>query len=729
MKTPKIPVIPAAGAVLYAVSVLVWSKGWIHTSRPAVPVLFALSGLGLLAARRLYGSRHPAKGLDGLQGALIASLYFLVVWWTGGVTRSPLAPGMLLLLAGLSMAISPLAATGSGLAVAGLDAAQRYGAGAFPAELDQFVGRLLFILVATTGLGALLRFERKRREHLENIVESFKQGREALSKGSLLDDAPEAERIEARLAGDISDVARDLDESLYSICDRVVRLVKGRTVVLYLVDSRGENLRLREAISVAEIDPARTLKPGEGPAGWVLQYAKPLRVGAQELARLQLPYYLGKVASASFLAVPVLDDRHACGVLAVDAPEADQFGEDQQKILELGAAQVTEVLASAQALRRVMEQKREFEGLYRFSTALGSTIQEGELAQKLETAVKEILPADLVVLALRRPPGDELEIIHIGGGQVPAADAAKMVGQTVEEQSRLAWIASTGHTLAYSRKSNNDPARPLAFRKEKLPACEVMVGVPFPTPHGVGGVLCVGCKSRERLRPYEVHLVEMLGQQAAYAFENAQLYKRMEQLATTDGLTGLCNHRHFQERLANEVERAQRSAQPLSLLLLDIDHFKKVNDSYGHPCGDEAIRRLAAILKRQARQIDLAARYGGEEFVMVLPDTPSKGAKVVAERIRKEFQKEVFRAPDGGTFQATVSLGLAVYPRDGKKKAELIDRADRALYQAKRSGRNRTVEFGETDEAAGQLHLESNGVVVPEVPADAAGKAPVPAAR
>ncbi len=698
LKKPRIPLLQTAGVLLYFVSLVVWAKGWIHPSRPVVPLLLVLSAAGLLIARRLYGRRS----LDGLQGTLIASLYFLVVWWTGGVLKSPLAPGLLLLLAGLSMAISPLAATGAGVAVAGLDAAERFGAGAFPVDLDQFVGRLLFVLIATSGLGALLRFERRRREHLEGIVQSLKQGREALARGSLLDDAPEAERIEARLQGDISDVARDLDESLYSICDRVGRLVKARTVVLYLMDTTGEQLRLREAVSVADIDPSKAVKPGEGPVGWSVQYAKPLRVGAQELARISLPYYPGKLPCGSFMAVPVLDDRNACGVLAVDAVEADQFSEDEQKIMELGAAQVTEVLASAQALRRAMEQKREFEGLYRFSSSLGSTIQEAELAQRLETAVKEILPADLVVLALRRNPGEPLEIVHVAGADTSA------VGQCVEDQSRLAWIASTGHTLAYSRKTNTDPSKPLAFRKEKFPGCEVMVGVPFPTPHGVGGVLCIGCKSRDRLKPYEVHLVEMLGQQAAYAFENAQLYKRMEQLATTDGLTGLCNHRHFQERLTIELERAQRSAQPLSLILLDIDHFKKVNDSYGHPCGDEAIRRLAAVLRRQARQIDLTARYGGEEFVIVLPDTPSKGAKAVGERIRKEFQKEQFRAPDGTTFQATVSLGLAVYPRDGKRKADLIDHADKALYQAKRSGRNRLVEYGETEEAAGLLPLESH---------------------
>jgi len=689
LKPPKVPFTALGGLLLYAVSALVWAKSWINPDRPAVPVLLLVTGAGLVAAHRLYKTSR----IDALQGAVVACAYFLIVWWTGGVARSPLAPGLLLLLAGLSMAAGPLPATLAGTAVSGLDAAERFGAGALPAELDQLAGRFLFVMLATSGLGALLSFERRRREHLEGIVQSLRQGREALERGSLLDEAPEAQRIEARLAGDLSGLARDLDESLYSICDRVGRLVKGRTVVLYLMDGKGETLRLREAISVADIDPSKPVPPGEGPVGWVAQYSKPLRVGAQELARIQLAYYPGKVPCGSFLAVPVMDDSSACGVLAVDAVEADLFGEDEQKILELGAAQVTEVIGSAQALRRVMEQKREFEGLYRFSTALGSTIQEKELAQKLEAAVRQVLPADLVMLALRRNPGEAMELVHVSGvDPVPA-------GQKVEENSKLSWIAETGNTLAYSRKTVTDPSKPLAFRKEKLPSCEVLVGVPFPTPQGVGGVLCVGCRSRDRLKPYEIHLIEMLGQQAAYAFENARLYTRMEQLATTDGLTGLCNHRHFQERLSVELERAQRSAQPLSLLLLDIDHFKKVNDSYGHPCGDEAIRRLAQVLKREARQIDLAARYGGEEFVLVLPDTPSKGAKTVAERIRAGFAKEQFRAPDGSLFQATVSLGIAVYPRDGKKKADLVDRADKALYHAKRTGRNRVVEYSEIEAA------------------------------
>ncbi|MCW5829591.1 MAG: diguanylate cyclase [Deltaproteobacteria bacterium] len=683
MKRLRVPAIPLAAVALYTAAAVLLAKGWIAPSRPGVPALLVGAAAALIVAGRLYGPRK----IDALQGSIVASVYFLVIWWTGGVAASPLAPGLLLLLAGMSMAISPLAATVAGLSVAGLDAVERFGSGAFPAELDRFVGRLLFILIATAGLGALLRFERRRREHLEGIVQSLRQGREALVKGSLLDEAPEAEGIESRLAGDISGLSRDLEESLYSICDRVGRLLKSRTIALYLKAPGGDTLRLREAVSVVDIDPSKEVRPGDGPVGWVLQYGKPLRVGAQELARIPLPYYAGKTPCGSFAAVPVLDGDTVCGVIAADAVEPDTFGEDDQKILELGAAQVMEVIGSAQALRKVMEQKREFEGLYRFSTALGSTIQEGELAVRLEAAIREIIPADLFILALRREPDGILEIVH-------AAGAAGLGSLKVEPQSRLGWIAETGHTLAYSRKSGVDPSQPLAFRREKLPSCEVLVGVPLPTPHGVGGVLVAGCRNRDRLKPYEVHLVEVLGRQAAYAFENARLYKRMEQLATTDGLTGLCNHRHFQERITVELERAQRSAQPLSLILLDIDHFKKVNDTYGHPCGDEAIRRLAAVLRNQARQIDLAARYGGEEFVLLLPDTPASGAKAVAERIRNEFQKETFYGPGGEAFQATVSLGLAVYPRDAKKKADIIDRADKALYHAKRTGRNRLVEYG-----------------------------------
>jgi diguanylate cyclase (GGDEF)-like protein len=173
--------------------------------------------------------------------------------------------------------------------------------------------------------------------------------------------------------------------------------------------------------------------------------------------------------------------------------------------------------------------------------------------------------------------------------------------------------------------------------------------------------------------------------------ELAEADLRLGQLAVTDGLTGLYNHRHFHERLHLEVERSQRSGLPLSLLMLDVDHFKQFNDAFGHPAGDEVLRQLARVFGDARRANDVVARYGGEEFAVILVDTAKFTAAKVAERIRERVHAHDFSeaAPRAG--RLSVSVGVATYPEDGGDAEGLVRVADAALYAAKRAGRNRVV--------------------------------------
>ncbi|MBP8807545.1 MAG: diguanylate cyclase [Kofleriaceae bacterium] len=174
--------------------------------------------------------------------------------------------------------------------------------------------------------------------------------------------------------------------------------------------------------------------------------------------------------------------------------------------------------------------------------------------------------------------------------------------------------------------------------------------------------------------------------------ELAEANARLAQLAVTDGLTGLYNHRHFHERLALEVERSARNGLPLSLLMIDVDHFKHYNDHHGHPAGDEVLRQMARLLAEGRRANDLVARYGGEEFGLVLVDTAKFTAAKLAERIRDRVASHGFVNADaqpGGTM--SISVGVASFPDDASDAEALIQAADDALYAAKRAGRDRVV--------------------------------------
>ncbi len=173
------------------------------------------------------------------------------------------------------------------------------------------------------------------------------------------------------------------------------------------------------------------------------------------------------------------------------------------------------------------------------------------------------------------------------------------------------------------------------------------------------------------------------------AGELEKSHAALQNLAIRDGLTGLYNYRVFNAMLGDEIERSQRFNRPVSLLMLDIDHFKRVNDSHGHPAGDAILKGLSERLGFQARSIDRVCRYGGEEFTVILPETDLEAAAHVAERLRATVEAEPFDVNTGEPMRMTVSIGVAAFPKDGDSAPDLLAAADQLLFVAKRAGRNR----------------------------------------
>jgi diguanylate cyclase (GGDEF) domain len=218
--------------------------------------------------------------------------------------------------------------------------------------------------------------------------------------------------------------------------------------------------------------------------------------------------------------------------------------------------------------------------------------------------------------------------------------------------------------------------------------------------------ICRQCQTLdlERLQKEEARLRE----EVAHLREKLQA---LELQVMRDPLTGLYNKRHFDRVLETEMERARRTQQPLSIILLDLDHFKSVNDCFGHPVGDHVLHAAAQLLKGELRMTDVPCRYGGEEFVVILPSTPPTTAVQVAERLRSALK----RAPittDKGPVRLTASLGVAAFRPDQKMTAaSLIERADEKLYEAKRSGRDRV--FADTlDTSATTIAVEEHAALL-----------------
>ena len=209
------------------------------------------------------------------------------------------------------------------------------------------------------------------------------------------------------------------------------------------------------------------------------------------------------------------------------------------------------------------------------------------------------------------------------------------------------------------------------------------------------GVLYLYFHRREELFEDEYALLGTLAHIATGAIGNAHLHTRAVTLSMTDDLTNLFNRREFMVRLEQELLRAQSSGNPFSLIMADIDHFKQINDTYGHTTGDMVLSELAQIFLSMTREIDIVARFGGEEFIFLLPGINHEVALQVAERLREAVENLQLHVDKGQPLHITLSLGISCYPKCASDENSLIERADQALYQAKNSGRNRTVVYPE----------------------------------
>ena len=254
----------------------------------------------------------------------------------------------------------------------------------------------------------------------------------------------------------------------------------------------------------------------------------------------------------------------------------------------------------------------------------------------------------------------------------PIMEAAVLRGQYIREQDFS--------TSSYYRGADN----PL-FKKGYF------VSIPLMIEKEVVGVLNINDVDQDSFNVGDLGFILNLSELIAMSISNAVLYEQTKKLAVTDGLTGISNRPNMEQSLLSEFERSKRYNSPLSIVLLDVDHFKDVNDSYGHQKGDEILVTFASVLKKFCRANDTAARYGGEEFLMILPQSNAQGAFKIAERVREEIMKMSFVGNDS-KFSVTTSCGVAELNRDYMKNTDqLINLADNAMYEAKNSGRNKTI--------------------------------------
>ena len=412
---------------------------------------------------------------------------------------------------------------------------------------------------------------------------------------------------------------------------------------------------------------------------------------------------------------PLVYGDRVIGVLGlVETRELKRFTAAERALFGQLAVHAAIAINNAHAFRRLEVQNRQLRALREIGDALTSTLVFEDALEVMAREAAEALGVSRCIINEYTEREDVLTPLVVyerlpeggrggGTGGLPAARPSGRVllglGTQVEQASDLA--------LDRAVRSELNERGELTSLNVPL----IDKGLPL------GLMRLIETREERHFTADEIELARGIGEQAALAFQNARLYRALQEQADTDGLTGLCNHRRFRERLYDEFVRARRYNLPLTMLMIDIDDFKAFNDDYGHLIGDEVLRIVAKLLQTGLRRgIDLAARYGGEEFAVRLPNTPPEeigvggvgqtasalsgmaiakahrgGAGAVAGRIRHKVEVATAQASGGVPRTVTVSIGVALLTPEMYDASALVRAADAALYEAKHSGKNAVV--------------------------------------
>lgn len=464
------------------------------------------------------------------------------------------------------------------------------------------------------------------------------------------------------------------------------------SVALLWPDPEGSVLRLRSIATLRhDIDPG-PYGVGTGITGALMGATELVSVAPVTSSFGGLPYYRSQRGVGGLLALRIQDgDKEWLGfdgkkiapILCMDREDTAPWSETERETINLVARKLAQDVKIGRQYQTMAQERSAIHRVCIALRELNAVLGLEQVLQATVKAVRILVRADFVSISLVR--NDRHRIAWAEGD-----DADALIGREFGREEGL-----VGQVLKINRplpaKAECHGPTQVFGNEHRLKGYSSLLVLPLQKEEGEAiGALVVAVKEPHAFTRSRQEILELIAAQVAVKVDLGQAHEQINRMATTDGLTGLINHRTFQHGFDVMLQREQRRSGSLSVILCDIDHFKKVNDTYGHPFGDEVLKGVAKVLKNAGRATDLAARYGGEEFALVLEDSNAKGARQMAERVRQEVERLSFRHK-GEEVRVTMSLGVAVLPQHGEEKAELISRADQALYQAKQQGRNRVV--------------------------------------
>ena len=430
----------------------------------------------------------------------------------------------------------------------------------------------------------------------------------------------------------------------------------------------------------------RRFPPGTGWAWQALEQAEPLVL--PDAAKAEGSGVAASDPPRPLAATPLSLHDRKLGVLSVVASPGQSFSFEELALLAAIGRQVAMSLENAQLYADSRRKAREFEALYQLGRTMASTFNLQDILSRISQTVSSLLHAQAMSLMLLSPDGRVLSTAAGYNLFDEALQATEAIRPRQGSSPSLVAVREKRPVVITDFAAN--PIYAPWLQAASGQGYQSFLAIPLIAQDRALGCINLYLTERHEFDANEIQLLSTFASQAAISIENARLFEETRQLAITDELTGLANHRQFYHQLAREVRRAQRYRRFLTLLMLDLDHFKGYNDRYGHLAGDQALRETGEVLRRNAREVDILSRYGGEEFAIILPETDLQQAAYQAERIRVAVAGHAYRGKDSKPEgDLTMSIGVATLMPEMRKIEELVHHADRALYHAKSQGRNR----------------------------------------